>query len=181
MNLLKRNKHVEEHYKHYCSERKLGALYILCMIKKSILVLASLTAIFTMMSCSFFKAKPQPIDLVKELDLTTIDNYPEFDTCADVIVKKQCFYNTLTNTIQQELDTITLMQPVVKKTIVMYIKINTEGVFSVEKIEAKNTLSKELILLLKNKISNLKPIKPALKQAIPTNAVFKIKVNLKSN
>ncbi len=134
-----------------------------------------------MLRCSFFSEKPQAVDLVKELNLKTIDNYPEFDNCIDASDKKQCFYTTLTHTIQQELENITLEEPLDEGAIVLFIKINTEGKFSVEKIEDKNTLSNELLLLLKNKISNLTGIKPALKQAIPTNSVYKVRVNLEEN
>jgi len=145
-------------------------------MKKTLIILFVSIALS---NCTSSSKKPQ-IDLLKELDLTTIDNYPAFDSCADEIDKKSCFYKELTITVQEQLDTIILDDTLGVDSFFIYVKIDTKGNFTIEKIENKIRLTKEFILELKEKINEIPSISPALKQGIPTNSTYKIRINLKN-
>lgn len=143
---------------------------------KKIIIILIVSIILS--SCTSSPKKAQ-IDLLKELDLTTIDNYPAFDSCVDEMNKKSCFYEKLTATIQERLDTIILDDTLGVDSFFIFIKIDNKGNFSVEKIENKTSLTKEFILALKEKINEIPAISPALKQAIPVSSIYKVVVSLK--
>jgi hypothetical protein len=150
-----------------------GALFSLIMIKKIVLLIV----IATLASCNFFKEVEKPQDLSKELDLSQIDAYPQFDTCETAA--KKCFYDNLAVTIQKQLDHLKLEDRLNFEMISLWIKIDTKGNFSLEKTENK-TISNALKKQIQNRIKDLTPIAPATKQAIPVSSVYEVKVYLKA-
>ena len=131
----------------------------------------------TLASCNFFKEVEKPLDLSKDLDLSQIDTYPQFDVCETA--EKDCFYDNLALTIQKQLDNLVLDEIINVDMISLSIKIDTNGNFSLEKI--KNThISNPFKKQIKAKIKDLTSIAPATKQAIPVSSVYEIKVYLKS-
>jgi len=142
-------------------------------MKKTIVILA----LATLTSCNFFKEVEKPRDLTKELDLSQIDTYPQFEVCETA--EKDCFYDNFTLTIQKQFDNLVLNKMVDTDMISLWIKIDKNGNFSLEKVE-NSSISNPFKKQIEAKIKDLTPIAPATKQAIPVSSVYEVKVYLKS-
>ena len=150
-----------------------GAIFSLIMIKKIVLLIV----IATLASCNFFKEVEKPQDLTKELDLSQIDTYPQFDACETTA--KDCFYDNLAIIIQKQLNNLKLEDNFDFEMVSLWIKIDTKGNFSLEKIE-NATISNKFKTQIQNRIKDLNPVAPATKQAIPVSSVYEVKVYLKA-
>lgn len=141
-------------------------------------------------SCQYFY-KPQPSreDLLKKelkaINWNEVDEYPsiaECDKIEDKAQRQQCFFDFLTQTIQQKLsgDTLTILYPEldtieVKVTVFPNASIVFEPEFSKD-IVAYDTIKIDSIL--RAKLVGFPKINPALKHGIPVKTQFILPVIL---
>lgn len=139
-------------------------------------------------SCEFFQQKKTNANEIyqkelKKIDFKNVDQYPNFISCDSLknnTEKNDCFYNTLTQFIYQNLDkksfkktTINTDSINIKVTILPNSKINFEAILT-------DTLTKKSIdSLLKKKLYFHPQAKPALKKGIAVTSYFSVPIKLK--
>ena len=158
-------------------------------MKKLVTVLLCLNLV----SCQYFN-KPQASkeDLLKKelnaINWNEVDEYPSISECdkiEDKTEQQQCFFDFLTQTIQQKLngDTLTILYPEldtieVKVTVFANSKLLFEPQFS------KDSLTFDVIKIdsiLKARLVNFPKINPAIKRGLPVKTQFILPVILKFN
>ena len=145
-----------------------------------------------MSSCQYFyKPQPSKDDLLKKeltaIDWNEVDEYPsiaECDKIEDKTQRRQCFFDYLTQTIQQKLsgDTLTILYPEldtieVKVTVFPNASIVFEPQFSKDSV-AYDTVKIDSIL--RAKLVDFPKINPALKRGIPVKTQFILPVIIKT-
>ena len=143
-------------------------------------------------SCQYFyKPQPSKEDLLKKelkaINWNEVDEYPsiaECDKIDDKTQRQQCFFDYLTQTIQQKLsgDTLAILYPEldtieVKVTVFPNASIAFEPQFSKD-IVAYDTIRIDSIL--RAKLVNFPKINPALKRGIPVKTQFILPVIIKT-
>ena len=145
-----------------------------------------------MSSCQYFyKPQPSKDDLLKKeltaIDWNEVDEYPsiaECDKIEDKTQRRQCFFDYLTQTIQQKLsgDTLRILYPEldtieVKVTVFSNASILFEPQFSKDSV-AYDTVKIDSIL--RAKLVDFPKINPALKRGIPVKTQFILPVIIKT-
>ena len=143
-------------------------------------------------SCQYFyKPQPSKDDLLKKeltaIDWNEVDEYPSIAECDKIENKtqrRQCFFDYLTQTIQQKLsgDTLTILYPEldtieVKVTVFPNASIVFEPQFSKDSV-AYDTVKIDSIL--RAKLVDFPKINPALKRGIPVKTQFILPVIIKT-
>jgi hypothetical protein len=142
-------------------------------------------------SCHYFET-PVPSEkelLQKELDAINwkeVDEYPSFVDCDkldDKTARQHCFFEFLTQLIQEKLsvDTLAMLYPeldtiAVKVTIFPNAKMQFEPQFSKDSV-AYNTIKIDSILHAR--LVNFPKVNPAIKHGIPVKTQFIVPVILK--
>ena len=139
---------------------------------------------FALTSCSYFeKQVPNEQELLqkelKAINWNQVDEYPSIAECeklTDATQRKQCFFEFLSSTIQQKLDTDTLsvLYPELD-TIEVKITVNPDAtlVFEPQFPQDSTAYDKEKIdSILRVRLTDLPKINPAIKRGIPVKTQF---------
>lgn len=139
---------------------------------------------FALTSCSYFeKQVPNEQELLqkelKAINWNQVDEYPSIAECeklTDATQRKQCFFEFLSSTIQQKLDTDTLsvLYPELD-TIEVKITVNPDAtlVFEPQFPQDSTAYDKEKIdSILRVQLTDLPKINPAIKRGIPVKTQF---------
>ena len=151
----------------------------------------ALIIIFFTFSCQYFdKQVPSEEALLKEqlneINWNEIDEYPSVVDCekiADETLRKQCFFEFLTQTIQQKLDVDTLTNLLPKiDTIEVKVTVFPNSLVTFEPKFPKDSVAYDTIKIdsiLHSRLIDFPKIKPATKRGIPVKTQFILPVILK--
>lgn len=143
-------------------------------------------------SCQYFEKKvPNEKELLdkqlKEINWNEVDEYPSVTDCEklkDVTLRKQCFFEFLTATIQQKLavDTLSTLFPKldtieVKVTVFPNSSMEFEPQFPKDSV-AYDTIKIDSILRVR--LVDFPKVNPAIKRGIPVKTQFVLPVIIKS-
>lgn len=156
-------------------------------MKKIILILLLITSCFY--SCQYFNTQvPNKNELLQKelqsINWKQVDELPTFSNCdsvADKTQKKQCFFEYLTQLIQQKLNTDTLA--------VLYPQLDTIQVkvtvmpnatlqFEPQITDSLSYNTTKIDSILKTRLINFPKINPAIKRGIPVKTQFVLPVVL---
>lgn len=137
-------------------------------------------------SCQYFyKPQPSKEDLLKKelnaINWDEVDEYPSISECdkiEDKVQRKQCFFDYLTQTIQQKLcgDTLTILYPELD-TIEVKVTVFPNSTLQFEPQYPKDSVAYDSIL--RTKLIDFPKINPAIKRGIPVKTQFILPVILK--
>jgi hypothetical protein len=144
-------------------------------------------------SCQYFDKKvPSEKELldkkINEIDWKNVDEYPSIDICeklTDVTLRKQCFFEFLTSTIQQKLDThkLHVLYPKLD-TIEVLVTIFPNSTIQFEPQFPKDSVAYDTIKIdsiLRARLVDFPKINPAIKRGIPVKIQFILPVIIKPN
>jgi len=156
-------------------------------MKKKLLFFLSLTVI----SCQYFDKKVPDENVLLEQELQKInwnevDEFPsvlQCDSIEDEVIKKQCFFDYLTQTIQERIgiDTLQLLYPEMD-TIEVKITINPDASLQFEPQFPKDSVSYDKIFIdsiLVARLSDFPKVEPAIKRGIKVKTQFVLPVIIK--
>lgn len=154
-------------------------------------LLAVLILISYITSCQYFEKKvPNEETLlqqqIKAIDWEKVDEYPSVLECEKLTVKsqrEQCFFEFLTNTIQQKIgvDSLTTLYPKID-TIEVKVTIYPDARLQFDPQFPKDTIAYDTIKIdsiLKSRLVDFPKINPAIKRGIPVKTQFVLPVILK--
>ncbi|ESU24551.1 hypothetical protein FEDK69T_10010 [Flavobacterium enshiense DK69] len=146
----------------------------------------------TVISCQLFDKKAPSEDelLQKELekiDWKKVDAFPSVDACdvlTDEAQRKQCFFEYLTQTIQEKLsvDTLAILYPEID-TIEVKVTVFPDSRLEFEPQFPKDSVAYDKIKIdsiLQAKLVDLPKVNPAIKRGIPVKTQFVLPVILKT-
>lgn len=151
----------------------------------------ALLILFFTFSCQYFdKQVPSEETLLKEqlkeINWSEIDEYPTVADCekiTDEEQRKQCFFEFLTQTIQQKLDVDTLANLLPKlDTIEVKVTVFPDALVTFEPQFPKDSVAYDTIKIdsiLRSRLIDFPKIKPAIKRGIPVKTQFILPVILK--
>jgi hypothetical protein len=151
----------------------------------------ALIVLFFTFSCQYFDKKvPSEDALLKEqleeINWKEIDEYPTVADCekiTDEAQRKQCFFDILTQTIQQKLDIDTLANLLPKlDTIEVKVTVFPNSLVTFEPQFPKDSVAYDTIKIdsiLHSRLVDFPKIKPAIKRGIPVKTQFILPVILK--
>lgn len=151
----------------------------------------ALLVLFFTFSCQYFdKQVPSEEALLKEqlkdINWNEIDEYPTVVDCekiSDETLRKQCFFEFLTQTIQQKLDVDTLTNLLPKlDTIEVKVTVFPNALVTFEPQFPKDSVAYDTIKIdsiLHSRLVDFPKIKPATKRGIPVKTQFILPVILK--
>ncbi len=155
--------------------------------------LALLILILGFHSCQYFDKKvPNEKELLekklKEINWNEVDQYPTVVNCdslTDIDQRKQCFFEFMTNTIQQKLsiDTLRILYPELD-TIQVKITINSDAKMKFEPQFKKDSVAYDTIKIdsiLQTKLVNFPKVNPGIKRGIPVKTQFILPVIIKKD
>ena len=153
--------------------------------------LAVLILISCITSCQYFEKKvPNEDELlekqIKAINWDKVDEYPSVLECEKLTDKSQrelCFFEFLTNTIQQKIgvDSLTTLYPKID-TIEVKVTIYPDARLQFEPQFPKDTVAYDTIKIdsiLKSRLIDFPKINPAIKRGIPVKTQFVLPVILK--
>ncbi len=156
-------------------------------MKKIIPILLLLT--LSLYSCQYFNSQVPNQDELLEKELKAInwnqvDELPSFSNCDSVVdktQKKQCFFDFLTQLIQQKLsvDTLTVLYPKLD-TINVKVTVLADASLQFEP-QITDTLSyntTKIDSILKARLVDFPKVNPAIKRGIPVKTQFVLPVIL---
>jgi hypothetical protein len=156
-------------------------------MKKTIPILLLLT--LCLYSCQYFNSQVPNQDELLEKELKAInwnqvDELPSFSNCDSVVdktQKKQCFFDYLTQLIQQKLsvDTLAVLYPKLD-TINVKVTVLADATFQFEP-QITDTLSyntTKIDSILKVRLVDFPKVNPAIKRGIPVKTQFVLPVIL---
>lgn len=156
-------------------------------MKKIIPILLLLT--LSLYSCKYFNSQVPNQDELLEKELKAInwnqvDELPSFSNCDSVVdktQKKQCFFDFLTQLIQQKLsiDTLTVLYPKLD-TINVKVTVLADASLQFEP-QINDTLSyntTKIDSILKARLVDFPKVNPAIKRGIPVKTQFVLPVIL---
>lgn len=148
--------------------------------------------LFSLSSCNYFeKQVPTEKELlekqIKEINWNEVDQYPSISDCeklTDETQRKQCFFEFLSNTIQQKLsiDTLKILFPKLD-TIEVKVTVNPDASMQFEPQFPKDTVAYDTIKIdsiLKLKLIDFPKVNPAIKRGIPVKTQFILPVIIKT-
>lgn len=155
------------------------------MRKKSLILLFTF---FLLQSCQFFdKQIPSENELLqkelKTINWKEVDEYPSFSECdsvQDKTQKKQCFFEYLTQLIQQKLsiDTLSVLYPKLD-TIDVKVTVFADATMQFEPQTAKDSLDTSSVIIdsiIKARLIDFPKVNPAIKRGIPVKTQFVLPV-----
>lgn len=164
-------------------------LVSLTNMRKIILITALLTLLFT--SCQYFdKQVPSKEELLekelKSINWNEVDEFPSIAECEkikDEAMRKQCFFEFLTQTIQQKLsiDTLSVLYPELD-TIDVKVTIFPDATMQFEPQFPKDSVAYDTIKIdsiLHARLVDFPKVNPAIKRGIPVKTQFVLPVILK--
>lgn len=151
-------------------------------------VLFALPLLFLLGSCNYFdKRVPNEQELLQErlaaIDTTKVSMYPSVAECeviTDKALRKDCFFSTMSQLIQQKLsaDTIALMCPGVD-TINVKVTIFADARLQFETQPMQDTLAYDrhkIDSIIKARLVNFPKVEPAQKEGVPVTSQFVLPV-----
>ena len=123
---------------------------------------------------------------LKKINWTQVDEFPSVATCDSIrnsSVRKQCFFDFLTSTIQQklDLDTLSILYPQID-TIQVKVTVFPDSRLEFEPQFPSDSLAYDKIKIdsiLHARLTDFPKINPALKRGIPVKTQFVLPVILK--
>lgn len=156
-------------------------------MKRIVLLLA-----LALTSCSYFeKQVPNEQELLqkelKSINWNQVDEYPSIAECerlTDANQRKQCFFEFLSSTIQQKLntDTLLVLYPELD-TIEVKITVNPDAtlIFEPQFLQDSTAYDKKKIdSILRARLINFPKINPAIKRGVPVKTQFILPVIISS-
>ena len=124
---------------------------------------------------------------LKEINWKEVDVYPSVIDCeknTDETQKKQCFFEFMSNTIQQKLsvDTLKILFPKLD-TIEVKVTVNPDASMQFEPQFPKDAIAYDTIIIdsiLKIKLVDFPKVNPAIKRGIPVKTQFILPVIIKT-
>jgi len=154
--------------------------------------LALLILISIAPSCQYFDKKvPDEKELLeqqmKAINWDEVDEYPSVVDCekiTDVAMRKQCFFEFITNEIQQKLsiDTLSILFPKLD-TIEVKVTVFSDATLQFEPQFPKDSVAYDTIKIdsiLRTKLVDFPKINPAIKRGIPVKTQFVLPVIIKT-
>ncbi|SHF88698.1 hypothetical protein SAMN05444396_102256 [Flavobacterium segetis] len=142
-------------------------------------------------SCQYFeKQVPSEKELLqkelKSINWKEVDEYPSLQDCEkidDKIQRKNCFFEVLTQLIQEKLstDTLSLLYPKLD-TIEVKVTIFPNATMQFEPQFAKDSLNYDRVKIdsiLKLRLVNFPKVNPAIKRGVPVKTQFILPVIIK--
>ena len=146
----------------------------------------------TVFSCQLFDKKtPSEDELLqkelKKIDWKKVDAFPSIDACdviTDEAQRKQCFFEYLTQTIQEKLsvDTLAILYPDID-TIEVKVTVFPDSRLQFEPQFPKDSVTYDKVKIdsiLHKKLVDLPKVNPAIKRGIPVKTQFVLPVILKT-
>ena len=159
-------------------------------MRKIILILLLPSLLFS--SCQYFdKQVPSKEELLekelKSINWNEVDEFPSISECEkikDEAIRKQCFFEFLTQTIQEKLsiDTLSVLYPELD-TIEVKVTIFPDATMKFEPQFPKDTVAYDTIKIdsiLHARLVDFPKINPAIKRGIPVKTQFVLPVILKT-
>lgn len=158
-------------------------------MKKSIILLL---IIICFQSCQYFeKNVPNKDELLQQelqkINWAEVDEFPSVSTCDSIVdkaIRKQCFFDYLSQKIQEKLatDTLKILYPnldtiQVKITIFSNAKLKFEPYFPKDNM---NYDTVKIDSIMQSKLADFPVVEPAIKRGIKVKSQFVIPVILKS-
>ncbi|MES2747720.1 MAG: hypothetical protein V4648_05045 [Bacteroidota bacterium] len=147
---------------------------------------------FALQSCQYFDAKvPDEKELlekqIKEINWQEVDEYPSVVECEKITndtLRKQCFFEYITNAIQQKLsiDTLSVLYPELD-TIEVKVTVFPDATLRFEPQFPKDSVAYDTIKIdsiLRNKLVDFPKVNPAIKRGIPVKTQFILPVIIKT-
>ena len=147
--------------------------------------------LFSMVSCHYFeKEVPDEKELLeqelKKINWDEVDEFPsvlQCDTIKDAEIKKQCFFNYLTQTIQERIgiDTLQILYPEMD-TIEVKVTINPDASLQFEPQFSKDSVTYDrtkIDSILTARLSDFPKVEPAIKRGIKVKTQFVLPVIIK--
>ncbi len=142
-------------------------------------------------SCQFFDKKVQSEDELlqkelKKIDWKKVDAFPTIDACeviSDETQRRQCFFEYLTQTIQEKLniDTLAVLYPEID-TIAVKVTVFPDATIKFEPQFPKDSLAYDSVKIdsiLHSRLIDFPKINPAIKRGVPVKTQFVLPVILK--
>ena len=158
-------------------------------MKKTILIV--FLSVFLFNSCQYFDKKvPSEKDLLqkelKAINWKEVDEYPSIVDCENIEDKtqrQQCFFECMTQLIQEKLDsdTLSIMYPELD-TIEVKVTIFPNATMQFEPQFPKDSVAYDTVKIdsiLKSRLVNFPKVNPAIKRGIPVKTQFILPVILK--
>ena len=150
-------------------------------------VLSFLIMLVFITSCDLFcpPKDKNTSDLDTIVDFSSVDTFPSFKTCDAIIDKQEkmdCFRTTIHQKIGAELQQHSFaVKDSINEIVYVDVIINSEGIFSLDTIQASENLKKELPeldSLLKASVEKLPKIYPANKRGIPVTTKYRLPIRI---
>ncbi len=150
-----------------------------------------LLAILT--SCDLFKSQEKKTQqaITKKLnaiDWNDIDSYPLFEVCDEFVsktIQRECFERELLKYCSESLNEFEYtFDKSIDPTIQVDFLVDKDGritVLTIEKDPSIDEQMPEFEGIIRQSLKNLPPLAPALKEAMPVKAKFRIPIILQSN
>ena len=148
--------------------------------------------LFSMVSCQYFeKQVPDEKQLLeqelKKIKWDEVDEFPsvlQCDTIKDTEIKKQCFFDYLTQNIQERIgiDTLQMLYPEID-TIEVKVTINSDATLQFEPqfpIDSVTYDKTKIDSILTSRLSDFPKVEPAIKRGIKVKTQFVLPVIIKS-
>lgn len=158
-------------------------------MRKIFLILLLLPLLFN--SCQYFdKQVPSEKELLekelKSINWKEVDEFPsvaECDTIENKTRRQQCFFEVMTQLVQEKLhiDTLSVLSPEID-TIVVKVTIFSNATLKFEPQFTKDSVdydAKKIDSILKARLVNFPKVNPAIKRGIPVKTQFVLPVVLK--
>ncbi|HLF50690.1 hypothetical protein [Flavobacterium sp.] len=158
-------------------------------MRKIILITILLSLLFN--SCQYFdKQVPSQEELLKKelksINWNEVDEFPSVSECEkikDEAMRKQCFFEFLTQTIQQKLsiDTLSVLYPELD-TIEVKVTVFPDATMRFEPQFPKDSVAYDTIKIdsiLHARLVDFPKVNPAIKRGIPVKTQFVLPVILK--
>jgi len=142
-------------------------------------------------SCQFFDKKVQSEDELlqkelKKIDWKKVDAFPTIDACeviSDETQRRQCFFEYLTQTIQEKLniDTLAVLYPEID-TIAVKVTVFPDATIKFEPQFPKDSVAYDSVKIdsiLHSRLIDFPKINPAIKRGVPVKTQFVLPVILK--
>ena len=139
-------------------------------------------------SCQYFSQVPNQDELLKKelkaINWNQVDDLPTFSSCDSVVdktQKKQCFFEYLTQLIQQKLsvDTLSVLYPQLDTiNVKVTVLADASMVFEPQITDTLSNNTTKIDSILKARLVDFPTVKPAIKRGIPVKTQFVLPVIL---
>ena len=151
-----------------------------------------LILLFSVISCQYFeKQVPDEQELLeqelKKINWEEVDDFPsvlQCDTIKDVEIKKQCFFDYITQTIQERIniDTLRVEYPEID-TINVKITVNPDSSLQFETQFQNDSIpfadKTKIDSILTSRLSDFPKVEPAIKRGVKVKTQFVLPVIIK--